>query len=66
MDKEFLRKITYIETQIRSAGYDPYAQLCGYIQTEDICYITRRGNARQLITELDFGKLAEYVMQMRS
>ena len=65
MDKETWSKITYIENEIRSAGYDPYAQLSWFIQTNDARYITRQGNARQLVLELDMGALTEYVMRMK-
>ena len=63
MNQEFWRKITYIEREISDAGYDPYAQLTAYIRTGDTRYITRRGNARQLILELDTTVLADYLMQ---
>ena len=65
METDFRKKITYIENELRSAGYEPYAQLNWYIRTNDERYITRRGNARQLITELDMGRLTEYVMHMQ-
>lgn len=66
MEKEFHKQITYIVGQIRSAGYDPYAQLIGYIQTLDNRYITRRGNARDLILQLDMDQLLQYVDHMES
>ena len=63
MNREFWKKITYIEHELSSAGYDPYAQLSAYIETGDTRYITRQGNARQLILELDTDMLAAYLMQ---
>ena len=62
MEDEFCRKITYIENELRNAGYDPYAQLCWFIRTGDERYITRRGNARLLVKELDMNILADYVL----
>ena len=64
MDMEFYRKIRYIIEEIRSAGYDPYAQLSGFVRTRDVRYITRRGNARSLIQELDFVQVQNYLSCM--
>ncbi len=64
MDREFVNKIGVIVEAIRDAGYDPYAQLTGYIRTHDHRYITRSGNARVLIAELDMHKVKQYVSQM--
>lgn len=61
---EFYRKIRYIIEEIRSAGYDPYAQLSGFVRTRDVRYITRRGNARSLIQELDFVQVQDYLSCM--
>lgn len=61
---EFYRKIRYIIEEIRSAGYDPYAQLSGFVRTRDVRYITRRGNARSLILELDFVQVQDYLSCM--
>ena len=65
MDHEFQQKIAVIESAIRDAGYDPYAQLTGYIRTHDDRYITRTGNARTLIRELDWTQLRYYVKHMQ-
>lgn len=65
MDREFQLKIAVIEDAIRDAGYDPYAQLTGFIRTQDDRYITRSGNARNLIRELDWVELRQYVKHMR-
>ena len=64
MDKPFWEQIAYIIGEIRSAGYDPYAQLTGFVRTRDDRFITRRGNARGRILELDFDAVREYVSQM--
>ena len=62
MKDGFIEDITYIEKQLRKAGYDPYAQLSGFVQTGDDRYITRTGNARAMILELDWSTLRQYVM----
>lgn len=64
MDMDFYGKIQYIIEEIRSAGYDPYAQLTGFVRTRDDRYITRRGNARSLILELDFAQVQQYLTCM--
>ena len=43
------------------AGYDPVMQILGYLQTGDDAYITRTGNARDLIKLIDRIELEEYV-----
>ncbi len=65
MDREFQKKILCIEASIREAGYDPYAQLTGFIRTRDDRYITRSGNARSMIRELDWFELRQYVKHMQ-
>ena len=43
------------------AGYDPIAQLTGYLQTGDDTFITRTGDARGIIRLLDKEQIAAYV-----
>lgn len=45
--------LEHIADSIRTAGYDPYAQLFGYLSTGNDLYITRQGNARNLIKQVD-------------
>ena len=61
METEFENIIEHIVDSIRSAGYEPYDQLYGYLKTGDETYITRTGDARNLIKTLDRGKLQVYV-----
>lgn len=51
----------HIVASIRSAGYEPYDQLYGYLKTGDETYITRTGDARNLIKTLDRNRLQEFV-----
>lgn len=55
-EKESLRLLDEIITTLKLAGYDPYVQLEGYIETGSDVYITRSNNAREKIKllELDF------------
>lgn len=45
-DKELLQTII---ASMKEAGYDPYDQLYGYYTTGEESYITRKGNAREII-----------------
>ena len=55
-EKESLKVLDEIITTLKLAGYDPYVQLEGYIETGSDVYITRSNNAREKIKflELDF------------
>lgn len=58
---EFDKRISEIMSALSAAGYDPCAQLTGYLQTGDETYITRKGNARELIRTLDKEMIARYI-----
>ena len=60
-DSAFIEKIESICRSIELAGFDPYSQLIGYLLTSDERYITRTGNARDIIHTLDQIKLLTYV-----
>lgn len=61
MEIEFENIMDHIVASIRSAGYEPYDQLYGYLKTGDETYITRTGDARRLVKELDREQLQQYV-----
>ena len=61
MANEFKRKIEYIVSVLLDAGYEPYDQLFAYLTTGSDSYITRKGNARALVTELDRKQLWSYI-----
>jgi uncharacterized protein (UPF0297 family) len=65
VDKQFQDTMAQVLTAIESAGYDPYAQLVGFLRTRDPRYITRNGNARELVASLDRFRLKQYVAQMK-
>ena len=46
---------------IKEAGYDPYAQLNGYLVTGEDSYITRHGKARQTVVALDKDQMRHYI-----
>lgn len=49
---------------IQRAGYDPIAQIQGYLQTGNVQYVTRVGSARELIQSLEISEVAEYVRRL--
>ena len=61
MVNNFEQIMEHIVASIRNAGYEPYNQLYGYLKTGDDTYITRTGDARNLIKTLDRGQLQGYV-----
>ena len=50
---EFLAEMTKAVESLRSAGYEPYDQLYGYVVHENELYITRSGGARNIVTKMD-------------
>lgn len=56
-------RIERIIAALRQAGYDPYSQLQGYLITGNAAYITRTGNARDLIRSVDICELQMYLQQ---
>lgn len=55
-----------IADSIRTAGYDPYAQLYGYLSTGNDSYITRQGNARDLIKQVDKTTLEAFLIILKT
>lgn len=61
MEIEFENIMEHIVASIRSAGYEPYDQLYGYLKTGDETYITRTGDARTLIKTIETEWLRRYI-----
>ena len=61
MTDEFQETINYIVSVLKEAGYNPYEQLYGYLNTGNESFITRRGNARSLVATLDREKIWIYI-----
>ena len=57
-EKELLQTII---ASMKEAGYDPHDQLYGYYTTGEESYITRRGNARELIKSVSPDTIREYL-----
>lgn len=62
MREKFLKDIECIISALRDAGYDPYEQLYVYAITGNETFITRKGDARNMVTNLDREDLIEYVL----
>ena len=66
LDKqEFRARMDRIVEALKDAGYDPYMQLYGYLETGDDSYITRKDNARNEIGELDREMVREFMMTLK-
>ncbi len=62
MKEKFLKDIEKIISVLRDAVYDPYEQLYAYAITGNETFITRKGDARQMVSELDKEQLIQFVM----
>ena len=60
-DSAFMAAISEIYLAIEEAGYEPYDQLTGYVTTGNDQYITRRNNARKIVTEMDPEMIKQYL-----
>ena len=63
-EKQIIATMDHIVAALRERGYNPYAQLTGYVTENEPTYITSHKGARQLIITLDRGKVKEYVEKM--
>ena len=54
-----------IITLLEGKGYDPIAQLTGYIELGSDDYITRHGNAREKIKEIDKEVIKLYLEEQK-
>lgn len=63
-ERQFIAAMEHIVAALKERGYDPYAQLTGYVTENEPTYITSNKGARQLIITLDRGKVKEYVEKM--
>ena len=54
----------HIVSVLIERGYDPYAQLTGYVTENEPTYITSHKGARQLIVTLDMDRVKRFVKEM--
>ena len=64
-DKQFATAMETIVAALKERGYDPYAQLTGYITENEPTYITSHKGARQLIVTLDMDRVKRFVKEMK-
>lgn len=61
MNEELKEIIKLLEEK----GYDPVAQLTGYIEVGNDSYITRHGGARNIIKGIPEGAVREYLDSLK-
>ena len=54
-------KIILVVKSLREAGYNPHDQINGFLVTDDETYITRQGNAREIIKTINKDVLRKYI-----
>ena len=64
-DKQFATAMETIVAALKERGYDPYAQLTGYVTENEPTYITSYKGARQLIVTLDMDRVKCFVKEMK-
>lgn len=64
-DKQFLAAMELIVAALKERGYDPYAQLTGYVTENEPNYITSHKGARALIVTLDMESVRRFVKEMK-
>ena len=64
-DRQFYEAMDLIVAALKERGYNPHAQLYGYITEYAPTYITSHNGARALIQTLDFEKVTQYVREMK-
>lgn len=65
MDTQVFRRLEEIAASVKAAGFDPYDQLVGYLRTGNDRYITRNGDARTHIKDIDRKDLKEYCFWLK-
>ena len=66
MDNQiFVAAMEQIIEALKERGYDPYAQLTGYITENEPTYITSHKGARQLIVTLEMERVKRFVKEMK-
>ena len=64
-ERQFIAAMDHIVAALRERGYDPYAQLTGYVSENEPTYITSHKGARQLIVTLDMERVKHFVKEMK-
>ena len=64
-ERQFVATMDHIVAALRERGYDPYAQLTGYVSENEPTYITSHKGARPLIVTLDMERVKCFVKEMK-
>ncbi len=64
-ERQFIASMEHIVAALKEKGYDPYAQLTGYVMENEPTYITSHKGARQLIVTLDMDRVKRFVKEMK-
>jgi uncharacterized protein (UPF0297 family) len=62
---EFLCEMTKVVAALKTAGYDPYDQLYGYVIHGNDLYITRRGGAREIVEKMNVKDIKIFLKHYR-
>ena len=63
-ERHFISAMETIVEALKEKGYDPYAQLTGYVTENEPTYITSHKGARQLIVTFDMERVKRFVKEM--
>lgn len=66
LHKKTSRPLDYIVRCIEDTGNDSKIQIYGYIYSGNECFITRNGDARNLIKDVEASQLEQYVEKLRA
>ena len=64
-ERQFIASMEHIIAALKERGYNPYAQLTGYVTENEPTYITSHKGARQLIVTLDMERVRRFVKEMK-
>lgn len=59
--EQFDAAIEKIVTALKTAGYDPYEQLTGYVTTGQKNYITRQDGTREMVLKLSIEQIKDFL-----
>ena len=62
---DFNSSMEMIVSALKEKGYDPYAQLYGYLQEDNPIFITQHKKARSIIQTLDKDEIKSYMLKMK-
>ena len=61
LDNEFMAAMSEVYMALQETGFEPFDQLTGYVRTGNDQYITRRHNARKIVTEMDSEMIKQHL-----